>query len=390
MPNTVAGLTPEAEIRVLEVLRESMAMTRLVTVNKDDIQVPVRRGSTVDINQINEFTTRQVVPGVTPPATGENEIDPKVDRLTLDQHEESSFILTNQELLAISAGESETFDEAIRSVCYSVNASLTGLYTHVYNAVGTPGTTPFVADTQVLGDANALLDIAKAPMSMRRLTLDPFSYNQATQLGIFQRVNESGTSQALRDAMIPRAVGYDWGMDQQVAQHTSTAAGAYAIAAAATAGVNSRTITVDNGAGALPTPMAPGDLFTIAGSTQQYSVVSYTANATDATVVISPGLVADVNPADAITISAASANHRANLAFHRSAFHIATRIEAQADLSVLPGYRSNRVRSTITDPQTGVAMTVEFYDEYHQTRCEVSVMWGVVCARPQLACRILG
>jgi hypothetical protein len=66
----------------------------------------------------------------------------------------------------------------------------------------------------------------------------------------------------------------------------------YAIDASASTGASS--ITLDNAAGALPTALVNGDLIVIAGSTQQYEVTSYTANATDATVGISPSLDQDV------------------------------------------------------------------------------------------------
>ncbi|MEM9263985.1 MAG: P22 phage major capsid protein family protein [Cyanobacteria bacterium P01_F01_bin.13] len=387
MPNDVTGLTPLAEIRTLEVLRETVAMSQIVTNNTENMDVPVERGETVDINVMNRFTTRAVVPGVTPPATGENDVEPVTSRLTLDRHEESSFVLTNREWLAIAAGKSEAYDEAIRAVANAINDSLTGLYVHVGRNVGTPGTTPFTANTQLLKDANVWLSQQAAPKSRRSLILDPFAYGEATQLPALQRVDQGGDPETLRDAMITRAVGYDWAEDQQVRTHTSVAAGTYAVDATAVAGA--RTIIVDDGAGALPAaPLTPGDPFTIAGSTTQHSVVSYTPNATDATVVISPGLEADVVDGAVLTVNAAA--HVANMAFHPQAFHLAVRPEDQVNLSILGESRSNKLIRRVVDEMSGVALTVCIYEEFHQTRLEVSALWGVVAARPELAVRIMG
>jgi hypothetical protein len=68
----------------------------------------------------------------------------------------------------------------------------------------------------------------------------------------------------------------------------------------ASASTNDSSITLDNAAGALPTALVNGDLIVIAGSVQQYEVTSYSENATDATVGISPNL--DQNVTDGVVV----------------------------------------------------------------------------------------
>ena len=386
MANALAGLTPEAEIRVLEVARETSAMIGVVTNNTEDMNVPVGRGETVDINVMNDFTTRAITPGNVSPTNAQNDINPTVNRLTLDQWKASDFILSNKEWLAIQAGKSQALDSAVRAVVNDINGSLTGLYKNVYQYSGTAGTTPFASNTGVLKDANNFLNVARSPMDMRSLVLDPFGYGNATQLNIFQPVDSSGSSETLRDAMISRGIGYDWSMDQLIATHSTNATGTYAIDASASIGAT--TIVVDNGAGASPTALIEGDLFTIAGSTQQYTVLTYAAGATEDTVTISPALDQAVADGDALTVIAT--DHVANLAFHPQAFHLAIRPESQVELGELGKNRTSRLRQSIVDEVSGIALTLEFFEEYHQTRVEVSALWGVVCARPEFAVRILG
>jgi hypothetical protein len=384
MANTVTGLTPDAQIRVLEVARETSAMSRLVTNNY--AAETAAYGETVRINVLNDFEAEAVTPGVVPPTNATNDITPVTNTLTLNQFFKSDFTLTSQEILKIAVGKSEAMDSAIRAVVNKINSTCTGLYKDVYNFVGTAGTTPFASNPGILKDSNTKLDLAAAPMEMRSLVLDPFGYNNATQLSVLQQVDSSGMTETLRDAIVRRAIGYDWAMDQKIATHTTTATGDYAIDAVGAVG--DTTITVDNAAGALPTAMVVGDLFTIAGSTQQYTVTSYAAGSTEAVVGISPALDQIVADGDVVT---EVVSHTANLAFHPQAFHLAVREEANVTARLAEmGVQSTQLRQTITDELSGLALTFTIYEGYHQTRMEVSALWGVVTARPEFAVRILG
>jgi hypothetical protein len=106
---------------------------------------------------------------------------------------------------------------------------------------------------------------------------------------------------------------------------------------------------LDNAAGAdLATAPVVGDVFTIAGNTQQYTVTSVTtgtpANAT--TVGISPALAADAADGAVVTFVA---SHVANLAFHREAFAFASR--PMLDLET-PG----SIIQPLVDDVSGLAM----------------------------------
>lgn len=380
MANTLTDLIPLMSVNVLDHARNNAITPRLVTSNYGS--EVAERGESIKLNVMNDFTTSAVTPGVTTPAAN-NDVNPTVTSLNLDQWFKSSFVLTNKDLKEIvDTGKMKALESATAAVVDKIDTSVLGLYSNVYNFVGTAGTTPFASNTQVLADANVKLSQSKASKMDRSLIVDPLAYGNATQLNIFQQANQSGSTETLTDALITRRIGYDWGENQNVLTHTTTAAGDYAVDTAASAGATS--ITIDDAAGALPTAMIVGDVFTIAGNTQQYVVTSYTANTTDATVGISPALAADVSDGDVIT---EVASHVVNLAFQREAFHLAVR---PTDQVMVGNQERVYLRQNLTDAVSGLSLTLMIFEQYHQTMAEVSALWGVACPRPEFACRVMG
>lgn len=382
-------LIPLMSVNVLEVARENAVMSRAVT--NDYATDVAMKGEEIVINVPNDFVATEITPSPTIPAAN-NAIDPSTARLRLNQWYGSSFPLTDKEINEIvDGGRAEAISAATRAVVNTIDVSVLNLYRYVYNTTGVAGVTPFAADTTVAKEVNTMLSTGRTPKDRERhMVLDEFAYYEATDLPNFQRVDWRGDNSAIEDAVVPYSLGFNWWEDQNVPTHTSTAAGAYAVDLDAAAGAQS--IVVDDGAGALPTALAAGDIFTIAGSTQQYSVVSYTAGTTEATVEISPPLAAAVTDGAAITsvTTAAGTPHVANLAFHRQAFHMAVR--PTGEVSTGDDTTRNLVypTQTISDPQTGLNLMLKFYEGYHMLMFEVSALWGVTCPRPEFAARVFG
>ena len=380
MANTLSELIPLMNINVLDYARANAVTPRLVT--SDYGAEVAQKGQDIKLNVMNDFSASAVTPGVTTPAAN-NDIDPSVTNLTLNQWEKSSFLLTQKDLKEIvDTGKMKALEAAVAAVVDKIDQSVLGLFSNVYNFAGTAGTTPFASDTQILATANSKLSMAKAPKMDRSLIVDPLAYANATQLNIFQQADQSGTTETLTEAIIPRRVGYNWGENQNVLSHTATGNTGDAVDTAATADAIS--ITIDDAAGGLPTEPSIGDVFTIAGNTQQYVVTSYTAGTTDGVVGISPALVADVADGDVLTFVG---SHVVNLAFQRDAFHLAVR---PTDQVLLSDAERVYMRQTITDEISGLSLTLMCFEQYHQTMCEVSALWGVACPRPDYAVRILG
>ena len=123
-----------------------------------------------------------------------------------------------------------------------------------------------------------------------------------------------------------------------------------------------------------------GDLFTVAGDTQVYTV---TANATAATNAIA-GMAftptSQVAWADDAVITF-KASHTANLAFHRDAFALVTAPLESGGMGDI---------MSIQDPVTGLILRLEQRRDYKQTTWEFDILYGVKTVRPELAARILG
>jgi hypothetical protein len=380
MANNIENLTPQILATILEVLRESCVMPSLV--NNNYSTEAAAQGAVIDINDLDDMEAFDVTPGNFPAAEVLSDVVAQQKNLTLNKFKAVTFNMTDKELKEIQEGtRPRAIEKAIKALANTINLDIFGLYKEVYNVVGAAGTTPFGTSTVEAQQAARVLTTNLADMDERRMVLDPFGYANALGLGVLQKVNESGSSESLRDGMITRALGFDWYQDQQVPTHTLGAPATAAIDANATAGAV--TLELDNAAGGdLATAPAVGDVFTIAGNTQQYVVTSVAtgspANAT--TVGISPALVANVTDGAVVTFVA---SHVANLAFHREAFAFASR--PLLDLET-PG----SIIQPLTDPVSGLAMRFEIQRQWKRTIFSVDCLYGVRAIRPQLAARVAG
>lgn len=384
MPNSLANLTPQILADILSVLRENSVMPRLV--NNSYSPEAAARGSTIDINDLADLETYDITPGATPAPGVISDIEATKKQIVLDQFKGVTFVLTDKEIYEIQNGtRPRAIEKAVKSLANTIDLSILNLYKEVYNFVGSAGTTPFGTSTKEAQDAARVLTTNLADKDMRRLVLDEFAYANALGLDVLQKVNESGNSEALREGMITRALGFDWFEDQNVPTHTSTATGTYAIDA--TAAVGATSIVVDDGAGAAPTAPAVGDIFTIAGDPQNYVVTSVTAatpTANETTLGVSPAIQVQAVDGTLLTFQTTAATAQVtNLAFHMEAFAFASR--PMLDLET-PG----SLIQTLNDPISGLSMRYEIQREWKRTVFSIDCLYGVKAIRPQLACRVFG
>ena len=383
MPNQLEDLTPQMGLQILEVFRENSILPSLV--NTDFDTSPAVKGSTIDVNVMRPMSTRPVTPGMVNPVAGMNDVASDNYPVSLNEWEESPFVMTDKEVAEIAEGvRSKSIEEAVRALANRIDLSvIENAYRASYNFVGVPGTTPFANDLIPAQTSTRMLTTGRAPKGPdRHMLLDEFAYASALGNPALQRVDASGSNETLREAVIRRAVGFNWYEDQNVPVHeVGMTAGPYAVDAAATAGA--RTIVIDDGAGGAPanTPNV-GDVFTIAGSTQPYVIESVDAAATELTLGIRPGLAADVADGAAIT-PAITANHVANLAFHRDAIAFASR--PLADVR-----HPTSIMETISDPLTGVTLRLEISREHKQTTFSVDCLWGSSVPFSDKLVRVLG
>jgi hypothetical protein len=129
-----------------------------------------------------------------------------------------------------------------------------------------------------------------------------------------------------------------------------------------------------------------GDVFTIAGDLQTYTVTaSTTLVGTDSDVSFEPGLKVAIPAADGNEPVTFKATHVVNLGFHRDAFAFANR--PAADLGMYTG--GNQI-TQLTDEVTGLSVALEVSRQHHQTLFEFWMLYGSALVRPALAARLAG
>jgi len=304
--------------------------------------------------------------------------------IALNFWKEAPFKMTDKELLEV---ESDRVPEAIRAavaaLAADVNAYIFSKYTAVYNAIGTPGTTPFGGSTPSPADATNVrkfLNIFKAPVFDRRLVLDPEAGEAALNLGQFQDASKSADPNVITDANIGRKLGFDWYEDQQVPTHTAgTITSALAAKSATAQPVDTTNVicTSDN-----DIDLLEGDIILFAGDPQTYVLTADAARtgAGDITLPIQPGLLVALAGDEAVTLKA---SHTVNLGFQRNAFAFASRPLADV------GPYTDRIE-TVADPVSGISMRLEITRQYKQWDWSFDILCGAACIDPRKAVRLFG
>lgn len=312
---------------------------------------------------------------------------------------------TSKELLLdIDDFSTRILAPAMAVVANKIDRDGLNLYSSVYNAVGTPGTTPTALKTYL--QAGAKLDYMAAPRDGNRsVVIDPTAQVEIVDAlkGLFQS-SEKIKSQ-YETGNMGLAGGFKWSMDQNVVSHT---VGAYAGTPLVNGGSQTGATLVTDGWSSGASALKKGDIFTIAGvysvnpqsrqSTGQLQQFTVTADISDTSgamsIGISPSIVTSGafktvsgSPADnaAITVLGnASTVSPTNLAYHKDAFTLAC-----ADLPLPKGVD---MASRVASKQLGISVRmVRAYDiNNDKFPCRLDVLYGWKTIYPELACRIQG
>lgn len=383
--NTLTSVIPTLFAQGLMALRSNLVMPRLV-LNHYGAETR-RKGETIQIPVPSVMTTAQVTPAAYAPDP--QNIEPGTASIPLTSWYESAFALGEQEVAQIIDGIVPIqLSAAMQALAFQINASIMGNYIYVGNVVGTAGTTPFNSSPAVATQAGQQLTQALAPKADRKIVLSPGAWAQAVVLPQFAYALYAGDKNAVDEGIISRKFGFDWAEDQQVPYQTAgTLTGTVTVNGAQTAAAlpaTSQTISIATAATSSFAPN-PGDVITIAGVSQTFSVVSGSAlgASTNGSFVIAPVLPANLAGGEAITLTA---SHTVNLAFHQQAFAFASRPLVDDRL----GIHDPDLTHQVVDPVSGIAMRLILRPEYHRTRAAFDVLWGTAPVRPYLASRIMG
>lgn len=266
----------------------------------------------------------------------------------------------------------EFIEPAVAAIAAKINKNGVEQYVNIPNLIGTAGTTPSAMTD--FSAARKFLNKAKAPMTDRYAVWDVEADAKFTELSNLFKVNEAGWNETLRQGQIGNVYGLENFMTQSIAPHTLVGAGTVLVDGAALKGAT--TLHVDG----VTTALAAGDMFTIAGDTTKYTVVSGGALETaDQDLVICPEL--QKNAADNAVITLISTATTNNLVFHKNAIAFVSR----------PLHAPEAVPSYTTNDGQYSLRVVKAYDRDTKTeKLSMDVLYGYKVINPDLAARYLG
>ena len=262
---------------------------------------------------------------------------------------------------------SDKITRGVKILAEEIENDLAGLAYRGCRAHGTVGEKLFdtAGDFTDLSYAREILQVNGADTNGFYAVID-------TKAGAEMRGRQSAATTMIdprmqRSAIIPQTMGGFILESAFVNTHDSSNA-AGKLVNSADLKVGDQAIPVDGSA----TDLVPGDVFTIAGDTNQYIVASYANN----TITINrPGL--RVAPADnaAITVLA---DHMQNMVVSPDGLVL---------LSRLPGLDGEQDQADIviqfTDPLTGINFELRRYPQYRQQTWEIATAWGVGAYNPE-------
>lgn len=379
MANTNSAIIPQILLRALPVLRQNSILTRLVdTSYGEDAQ---EQGNQITIGKTVAATARSVTASVV--AATNQDITPTSVIVSLSNWQEATYQMSDKDNREIMAGFlPKQGQECVKAVINAVEQSILDAALFGGNAVGTAGTTPFATNINTAATARKALNVGLAPMDERFVVLDPSAESNALLTPDTFRFDGAGDALTQINGSLGRRLGMQWYMDQNINTHTvgtAWATGYSVLTAGAAAGATSVSVINATGTGTI----LVGDKFTVAGSSQVYTVISAVAHASNAadTISFAPALVTAAVSGGALTVVGSFVQ---NLVFQRGALAFASRPLAQALGS------SHDDMSSIVDPISGMALTVAITRESYQSTFRVSCLWGVKLVRPEFLCHLLG
>lgn len=374
MANTLTNIMDRTLAAGLLQFRSNAAF--LLSANRNYSDEAKQKGTTIDIPKSRARTAQDVVPsGNRPDALPDTTQD--LVQITLDQWKFDSFSLTDKEVVEFNANRHfipMESAETVNALVENAEDFMAGLYTEIYNWTGTPSTTPFQTDASASIQINKILNDNKVSKMERRLIMDTSAEAEALGLSVFadaEKTMENGVK-------IDAALGQKYGMfnvaSTSVKTHITAAAGT--IITDGVPVVGATTINVDG----LTTKPEAGDLWTKAGDTQQYTVVSSTTLAgTASTLTISPPIA--IAGADGALLTFI-ADHVANVAFQKNAISFAQR--------PLAGSATDANIRSLTDSLTGITLRLEVDRAHKADVWAMDMLFGGKVVEPKAAVRLLG
>lgn len=325
---------------------------------------------------------------ITPAATSSSGTDRTITAgsMTINKTRKVTFNWTGEEQRSLSNGDrpqlnnilANQFAQAFRTLTNEIEADLwAAAYKGSSRGYGTAGTTPFgtAGDLSDFAGVRQILDDNGAPQSDLHLVVGSAAMAKLRGIqSVLFKVNEAGSSEFLRQGLLGEVMGLGIHNSYPITTHTKGTGTSYQLNGALAVG--DTTVTVDTGSGTL----LAGDIVTFAGTSTKY--VANTALSGGVFTIGAPGSLAIEADNDAVAIGN---NYTPNVAFHRMALHLVTRMPAMP-----AGGDSADDVQTVTDPVSGISFEIALYRQYRQITYEVGCAWGVEAVKSAHIATLLG
>ena len=395
--NNYEILVPQMLARGLKTLRENLVMARL-SLQKYDYS-PGQKGSTVEVPVPAPLDTNVVAPGAV--SVQPQDSVPRVINIPVDQWHEAAFGITDKEMVEARADAiMMQADEAMKAIANKIDGYLWSVAVDHLNlrmgrSHGVPGTTPFAAKADGIGDidtaltARARLDDALAPMDDRYVIMNPDAEANLLQQRRFADISYVGDQAGIIRGMMGERFGLNW-VKTQMAQKFTGISGSWLVSGAAAAGAT--TLNVDQGANAFQNTPEAGQTFTIAGNSTRHIVTSKTANkgaSTTAAVAltIDPPLPANAADNAAITMDP---RYVSNIVMHRDFLAFVSKPQVDEESMRMFRQAGNGFVESVVDPVSGVALRAMLVRQHYQWRFSFDALWGASIIREEFGRRIFG
>lgn len=384
MANTMTNVLGKILADGVLALRQNAVTPRLVNRDYENAAV-AGKGAAVNIPIPSSIAARAVTPSVVMNSNVAS--SPTVAVLTLDHWFEAPFEVTDQERVEVDP----TFfpmqaSEAIKALANDADSFLLGKHTGIYSFAGAAGTTPFNGSLVAASTARKLLNKQLAPMDSRWGMIDP---DAEALFGINANIiqaDQRGDQGGIINGVIGMKLGIDWYMNQNISSFTPGTAwvtGHSVVTAGIAAGAQTMTLVNATASGTVKV----GDLFTVAGSSQQYAitaavnVTSSSGAGTHSTYTFAPALATAAVSGAAATVVATA--YVANIVANRYAFAFASRPFRD---TMVDGH----VFQAPLDPISGIALRLEISRQYKLESLSYDYLAGAALVRKELATKILG
>lgn len=384
MSNTLSGLVPTIYNALDVVSRELVGFIPAVSSDMTFARAAV--GQTVTSPVTNGATATDIVPGVTSPDDGDQQVGGvsmtinKARRVPIRWNGEEKLGLDNNGA-SFNVILRDQMAQGMRTLVNEVEADLATVAINASRAYGTPGSTPFASNLADSAQVRRILSDNGAPLGDLQMVIDTSAGANMRTLTQLSKANEANDDSLLRRGVLLDVHGF---AIRESAQVKTPIVGSAAAATTNTAGYSvgaTAIVLASAGTGGV----LAGDIITFAGDSNKYIVAAGDADVSNGGTITlaAPGLRKAI-PAAATAVTVVSASTR-SAAFARSAIALATRAPA------LPPQGDSAIdRMLVTDPISGLTFEVAMYAQYRQMQYEVSLAWGTKAVKNEHIVSLLG